>query len=52
MQRQKRMKKPSQIMKKMLAEKISNEETIYTKVTYSAYANVIGKLEKGNENSG
>lgn len=33
-------------MKKMLAEKISNEETIYTKVTYSAYANVIGKLEK------
>ena len=33
-------------MKKMLAEKIGNEETIYTKVTYSAYANVIGKLEK------
>ena len=33
-------------MKKVLAEKISNEETIYTKVTYSAYANVIGKLEK------
>lgn len=33
-------------MKKMLAEKISNEETIYTKITYSAYANVIGKLEK------
>ena len=33
-------------MKKMLAEKISNEETIYTKVTYSAYANVIGKLER------
>lgn len=33
-------------MKKMLAEKISNEEAIYTKVTYSAYANVIGKLEK------
>ena len=24
----------------------ANEETIYTKVTYSAYANVIGKLEK------
>lgn len=33
-------------MKKMLAEKISNEETIYTKITYSTYANVIGKLEK------
>ena len=33
-------------MKKVLAEKISNKETIYTKVTYSAYANVIGKLEK------
>ena len=33
-------------MNKVLAEKISNEETIYTKVTYSAYANVIGKLEK------
>ena len=33
-------------MNEVLAEKISNEETIYTKVTYSAYANVIGKLEK------
>lgn len=33
-------------MKKMLAGKISNEETIYTKVTYSAYENLIGKLEK------
>lgn len=33
-------------MKKMLAGKISNEETIYTKVTYSAYENVIGKSEK------
>ena len=46
MQRQKRNEETVANMKKMLAEKISNEETIYTKVTYSAYANVIGKLEK------